>query len=63
MQKLPLRMRIIAWTVLAAILGGAALVAWYAIAEGKILRLALSCIVAGAVAWMACRKATGAKGR
>ena len=55
--------RLIAWTILVVILGGAAFFAWSAIAEGKVVRLVVTLAFGAVVAWASYRNAVGAKSR
>ncbi len=62
-HKYPLRMKIIAWAALAALVAALAFVISNAVAEGSVGRLAMSGAVAALVAWASYRNAVGAKSR
>ena len=61
--KYSLITRVIAWLVVAAIIGGASFSAWRAIAEGKTLRVIITVTVLALATWAISRDAGRAKNR
>lgn len=59
-SKYPLRTRVIAWLVLAAIFGGAVFFFWSDFTDGKLLKLAIGAAI---FAWAVWRYRPGARDR